>query len=66
MGGWGKERQEHCLLHPLSTRKLAKMTELASESTTRAKAQQKIWYDRNARDREFQPVEQVLMLLPTS
>ena len=46
--------------------KLTKMTELASENTARAKVQQKTWYDRNARDREFQPGEQVLVLLPTS
>ena len=46
--------------------KLAKMSELAHQNMARAKSQQKTWYDRNARSREFQPGEQVLVLLPTS
>ena len=46
--------------------KLAKMSELAYQNMARAKSQQKTWYDRNARSREFQPGEQVLVLLPTS
>ena len=41
------------------------MSELARENLTKAQAQQKRWYDRNAREREFQPGEHVLVLLPT-
>ena len=46
--------------------KLARMTELAHENSAQAKAHQKAWYDKNAREREFQPGEQVLVLLPSS
>ena len=46
--------------------KLAGMMELMKQNSTKAKAQQKAWYDRNARERELQPGEQVLVLLPTS
>ena len=40
------------------------MTELVTENLANAQRQQKHWYDRNARDREFKPEEQVLILLP--
>ena len=46
--------------------KLAGMMELVKQNVIKAKAQQKAWYDRNARKRELQPGEQVLVLLPTS
>ena len=46
--------------------KMERMTELVKENSVKAKAQQKTWYDRNARSREFQPGDQVLVLLPTS
>ena len=46
--------------------RLEKMTELVQENLSRAQKQQKVWYDRNARNREFQPGDQVLVLLPTS
>ena len=39
---------------------------LVQENLSRAQRQQKEWYDRNARSREFQPGDQVLVLLPTS
>lgn len=42
------------------------MVELAQENLSRAQCQQKLWYDRNARSRTFQPGDQVLMLLPSS
>ena len=35
--------------------KLAKMSELVGENAARAKAQQKKWYDQNARSQEFHP-----------
>ena len=58
---------ESVVSHILSIQeKLERATELVQENSARAKAQQKAWYDRNARDREFQPDEQVLVLLPTS
>lgn len=31
-----------------------------------AQATQKLWYDKHARTREFQPGDKVLVLLPTS
>ena len=46
--------------------RLAKMSELARENLSRAQQQQKRWYDRTARDREFEPGDHVLVLLPTS
>ena len=46
--------------------RLEKMAELVQENVSRAQKQQKEWYDRNARSREFHPGDQVLVLLPTS
>ena len=45
---------------------LEKMTELVQENLSKAQKQQQVWYDRNARRREFQPGDRVLILLPTS
>ena len=42
------------------------MTELVQENLGRAQKVQKTWYDRNARLREFEPGDSVLVLLPTS
>lgn len=42
------------------------MSELAQENLATAQAKQKSWYDQNARMCEFQPGDQVLVLLPTS
>ena len=42
------------------------LTELVQENLTQAQRTQKAWYDRHARSREFQPGDQVLVLLPTS
>ena len=62
-----KRSSESIVSYVLSIQeKLAKMSELARENLTKAQAQQKRWYDRNAREREFQPGEHVLVLLPTS
>lgn len=53
--------------HVLTVReKLEQMSELARENLTEAQAAQKTWYDRKAREREFKPGNQVLVLLPTS
>ena len=46
--------------------RLAQMSELVQENMKRAQQKQKAWYDRNAREREFQPYDQVLVLLPTT
>ena len=45
--------------------KLAKMSELARENLAKAQQRQKRWYDENARERQFEPGDQVLVLLPT-
>ena len=58
---------ESVVSHILTVReKLARAAELVEENSRKAKAQQKLWYDRNARSREFDPNDQVLVLLPTS
>ena len=45
--------------------KLAKMSELARGNLAKAQQRQKRWYDENARERQFEPGDQVLVLLPT-
>ena len=61
-----KESEESVVSYILSVQeKLAGMMELVKQNSIKAKAQQKAWYDRNARERELQPGEQVLVLLPT-
>ena len=42
------------------------MTEIVSDSLKEAQQQQKTWYDQTARERETEPGEEVLVLLPTS
>ena len=42
------------------------MTELVQQNLAQAQERQKNWYDRNARVREFQPGDQILVLLPTA
>ena len=46
--------------------KLAKMSKLVQENMAGAQREQKRWYDRNARQRQFESGDQVLVLLPTS
>ena len=46
--------------------RLDQMTELVQENMAKAQQQQKRWYDKTARSREFEPGEKVLLLLPTS
>ena len=46
--------------------KLASMSDLVRDNLSEAQRRQKVWYDRNARQREFKPGDLVLVLLPTS
>ena len=46
--------------------RLSKMTELIQKNLSKAQQQQKRWYDSNARSHEFNPGDQVLVLLPSS
>ena len=46
--------------------KLASMSDLVRNNLSEAQRWQKVWYDRNARQREFKPGDLVLVLLPTS
>lgn len=46
--------------------RLEQMTALAQEHMKTAQANQKTWYDKKARDRSFEPGQEVLLLLPTS
>ena len=64
----GSEKTDESVIsHILSVReKLENAAELVQENSARAKAEQKRWYDRHARNREFTPGDQVLVLLPTS
>ena len=65
---WQADRRssESVVSHVLAMReKLARMTDLVRENLTQAQQQQKHWYDRTAREREFQVGDQVLVLLPT-
>ena len=45
---------------------LQQMTDLVEQNMEKAQANQKKWYDRNAKSRKFEPGDQVLVLLPTS
>ncbi len=52
----GNQSEESVVSHILSMReKLEKMRNLASTNLEQAQLQQKLWYDRKAREREFQP-----------
>ena len=46
--------------------KLASMSDLVRDNLSEAQRRQRVWYDRNARQREFKPGDLVLVLLPTS
>lgn len=46
--------------------RLESITELARENLAEAQTRQKTYYDKSAREREFKPGDQVLLLLPTS
>ncbi len=62
-----KKSSESVISYVLSTQeKLKGMAELVQENLSKAQGKQKRWYDRNARIREFEPGDPVLVLLPTS
>ena len=62
-----KKSDESVVSHVLAIReKMEKMTEIVKEKLTSSQRVQKQWYDRNSRDRTFDPGDQVLILLPTS
>ena len=46
--------------------RLEKMREEVQSNLSAASSHQKVWYDRSARERTFQPGEEVLVLLPTT
>ena len=50
----------------LMRERLERMAAEARENMETASGRQKSWYDRGARERTFQPGDQVLVLLPTS
>ena len=67
--GWEAEKQssENIVSHVLSMRgKIDQMMEIVQENLKDTPAKQKQWYDRAARQREFRPGEEVLVLLPTT
>ena len=66
---WEASRRssESVVSHVLMMReKLAQMSELVQENMKKAQQKQKTWYDRNSREREFHPADEVLVLLPTT
>ena len=50
----------------LMRERLEEMSEHVHKNMQSAQTRQKSWYDKNARERSFQPGDQVLVLLPTS
>ena len=55
-----EKSDENVISHVLGIReKIGRMTELVHENLSSAQEAQKVWYDRNARTREFQPDDQV-------
>ena len=62
-----KKSNESVVSYILTVReKMEKMTDLVKQNLEEAQKSQKYWYDRNARHREFQAGDLVLVLLPTS
>ena len=64
---WEAEEKsdESVVSYVLSLReRLESMAEHVQENLRKAQRYQKAWYDRNARERSFQPGDQVLILLP--
>ena len=47
-------------------RRLKEMVDIAGENMLKSQEEQKRWYDRRARLREFERGDQVLVLLPTT
>ena len=62
-----KKTDESVVSHILSIRdKMEKMLEAVQTNLEKAQQKQKKWYDKNARQREFEVGDQVLVLLPTA
>ena len=62
-----KKSEDSVVSHILAIRSnLEKMKSIADGNLKQAQLQQKRWYDKNARSREFQAGDMVLLLLPTS
>jgi len=62
-----KKTEESVVSHILSIRdKMEKMAELAQKHLFSSQKAQNQWYDQTARERSFQPGDQVLVLLPTT
>lgn len=62
-----RQLQPSVLSYIIETReKLAEMADLVSEKEQDSKADQKRYYDRNARNRSFEVRDKVLVLIPTS
>ncbi|XP_076844741.1 uncharacterized protein LOC143489530 [Brachyhypopomus gauderio] len=65
--GQDGERKINVLSHVLKMRdKMAQLTEMARDNMEGAQRHQKQWYDMVAKDRELQPGNKALVLLPTS
>ena len=59
--------EESVVSYVLATQeKLRDMAEIVQKNLTKAQKKQKLWYDQNARMREFAAGDPVLVLLPTS
>ena len=62
-----KRSDESVVSHILAIReRMEEMTEIVSDNLKEAQQRQKTWYNQTARERELEPGEEVLMLLPTS
>lgn len=65
--GPGTPKMQSILSHILKMRdKMEEMTELVQANMEHAQSNQKAWYDKAARQRNLQPGQKVLLLLPTS
>ena len=64
----GNEESEQSLIQYIIDikEKLSWVTELAHQKKTEMQTKQKTWYDKRARDRKFNPGDEVLVLLPSS
>ena len=64
----GNEESEQNLIQYIIDieEKLSWVTELAHQKKTEMQTKQKTWYDKRARDRKFNPGDEVLVLLPSS
>ena len=62
-----KQSSESVVSYLLAMReKFERMKDIVEENLGKAQSYQKSWYDQNARDREFNPGDCVLVMLPTS